>query len=68
MGSWESLKNVDFPPSYREKLTTWEELTSYRRLYEEHLKGTIVMLFSCVARGDRDGAEWLTDVLQKWWN
>ena len=37
------------------------------RLNATHIDETARMLLAAVARGDRTGAEWMADVLSKWW-
>lgn len=65
VGAWESLGKSIFHLD-RTKVYPWKELTFNGDLFETHLKQTLYMLCECVARGDKDAAEWIEDVLQKW--
>ncbi len=65
VSSWESLKNYEFPPT-GDDLPAWKDLGIAAGYYEEHLGLTLVLVLYCVHRGDLEGAECMTDVLQKW--
>ena len=65
VGVWESLKNDRFPPR-REEASNWPELQSSGRYYEKHLYATAAMVIACVNRGDKTAAEWILDILLKW--
>jgi len=67
IGNWESLKDIHFPPSRDEK-QTWDEYGDYTKLFAEHLKGTLYMLFDSLSLGNSEGSEWLCDGLIKWWS
>lgn len=45
----------------------WATLPSLARLNVRHIEETARMLLAAVLRGDQAAAEWLADVLCKWW-
>jgi len=45
----------------------WPSGATISRLSATHVQETARMLLAAVARGDRSAAEWLADVLSKWW-
>jgi len=45
----------------------WATLPSLARLNAKHIEETARMLLASVLRGDQAAAEWLADVLSKWW-
>jgi hypothetical protein len=45
----------------------WSTLPTLARLNVKHIEETARMLLSAVLRGDQAAAEWLADVLSKWW-
>lgn len=65
VGSWESLKNDHIPPA-RDERSNWTDVQRAALGLESHLSQTLVLLLDCVLRGDRNAAEWLGDVLIKW--
>jgi hypothetical protein len=65
VGAWESLKNDRFPPR-RDEACDWSDLQAAGRYLEGHLHATAAMVIDCVHRGDKTGAEWVLDVLLKW--
>ena len=65
VGAWEGLGKSIFHLD-RSKVYSWKELTFNGDLFEMHLKQTAYMLCECSARGDKDAAESMADVLQKW--
>jgi hypothetical protein len=67
VAAWESLKNYYFMPK-SEKNLNWDDVKSGIRFYEHHINSTLYMLFSAVSRGDSNAADWMTDVLLKWWD
>ncbi|MCF8179333.1 MAG: hypothetical protein K9J74_12555 [Sulfuritalea sp.] len=67
VGSWESLKNHDILPR-EENQTDWSSLQRSAEYFEEHLSHTLVSLCDCILRGDQNAAEWLADVLVKWYS
>lgn len=45
----------------------WAALPALARLSVKHIEETARMLLAAVMRGDQAAAEWLADVLSKWW-
>lgn len=45
----------------------WATLPEVARLNVKHIEETARMLLAAVLRGDQAAAEWLADVLSKWW-
>ncbi|MFN8794151.1 MAG: hypothetical protein ACK50K_07575 [Betaproteobacteria bacterium] len=45
----------------------WAALPALARLNVKHIEETARMLLAAVMRGDQAAAEWLADVLSKWW-
>lgn len=45
----------------------WAALLTLARLNVKHIEETARMLLASVIRGDQAAAEWLADVLSKWW-
>lgn len=45
----------------------WATLPGLARLNVKHIEETARMLLAAVLRGDQAAAEWLADVLSKWW-
>lgn len=45
----------------------WTTLPGLARLNVKHIEETARMLLAAVLRGDQAAAEWLADVLSKWW-
>lgn len=66
VGTWESLKNSHFPPVGDENVT-WADYQEFSALYSGHLEGTLYLMFDSLSLGNKEGAEWLCDSLQKWW-
>lgn len=66
VGAWISLKNESLPPEHDAK-TNWKEVQQSAEYFETHISHTLVMLFDCISRGDRNAAEWLADVLVRWY-
>ena len=46
----------------------WATLPGLLRLNVKHIEETARMLLAAVLRGDQAAAEWLADVLSKWWD
>lgn len=67
VGGWESARQViaDVPEGKDE--FDWANAADLGRLHSAHLHETARMLLAAVARGDQLAAEWLADVLSKWW-
>jgi len=45
----------------------WANAADIASLHSSHVEKTARMLLAAVARGDRAAAEWMADVLTKWW-
>jgi hypothetical protein len=45
----------------------WEALPGLLRMNVKHIEETARMILAAVLRGDQAAAEWLADVLSKWW-
>jgi len=45
----------------------WDAVPDAARLNAKHIEETARMLLAAVHRGDQAAAEWLADVLSKWW-
>jgi len=67
VAAWESLKNYYFMPKSEQGLN-WDDVKSGARFFEHHINSTVYMLFDAVSRGDSNAADWMTDVLLKWWD
>jgi hypothetical protein len=67
VGAWESLKNNRVPPT-RDEILDWGGYGEITELYTEHLDETLTMLFDSLSLGNKEGAEWICDLLIKWWN
>ena len=65
VGEWEALRDWDIVES-RGGFLEWDTLRSTGAALENHLQHTVKMLFEAVWNGDREGAEWLVDILVKW--
>lgn len=66
VGAWESLKNHRILPE-RDDEADWKKVRQSAELLEAHLSHTLIMLFDCILRGDRNATEWFADVLVKWY-
>lgn len=66
VGSWEALKNDHILPRDEER-ADWSALQQSAQYFEAHLSHTLISLFECILRGDQNAAEWLADVLVKWY-
>ena len=66
IGAWESLKNHRILQLDIEK-ADWKYIQQSAECLASHLSHTVVMLFDCILRGDCNAAEWLADVLLKWY-
>lgn len=67
VGGWENARQAiaDVPEDKDE--FDWATAADLGRLHSTHLHETARMLLAAVARGDQMAAEWLADVLSKWW-
>nr|WP_294865170.1 hypothetical protein [uncultured Pseudogulbenkiania sp.] len=67
VAGWENGR-PDLPRRNREAhALDWATLPSLARLNVKHIEETARMLLASVLRGDQAAAEWLADVLSKWW-
>jgi len=67
VGGWENGR-PDKPRRSRDaNALDWAMLPGLARLNVKHIEETARMLLSAVLRGDLAAAEWLADVLSKWW-
>jgi len=67
VGGWESGR-PDKPRRSRDAhALDWATLPELARLNVKHIEETARMLLAAVLRGDLAVAEWLADVLSKWW-
>jgi hypothetical protein len=62
--SWESLRGLMSPRN----VDKWKELATAGDCLERHLFHSVALLSTTTVRGDRVGAEWLLDVLVKWYS
>jgi hypothetical protein len=67
VGGWDSARQAlaDFPN--RNDKFLWENAKDLLKLNITHINRTCLMLLNAVARGDQAAAEWLADVISKWW-
>lgn len=67
VAGWESGR-PDKPERSRDaQRLDWAALPALARLNVKHIEETARMLLAAVMRGDQAAAEWLADVLSKWW-
>lgn len=66
VGSWEALKNDLILPRNKDR-ADWSAIQQSAQYFEAHLSHTLVSLFNCILRGDQNAAEWLADILVKWY-
>lgn len=66
VSGWETARDVlvELPegPDF-----DWKLAPDIAKIYASHLEKTCRMLLAAVSRGDRAAAEWLVDILTKWW-
>lgn len=68
VAGWESGR-PDKPRRRRDKPSVkWADQPVLARLNVRHIEETARMLLAAVMRGDKAAAEWLADVLSKWWD
>lgn len=67
VSGWENGR--PYKPRLRrdEQTVKWAALPPLARLSVKHIEETARMLLAAVMRGDQAAAEWLADVLSKWW-
>lgn len=67
VAGWENGR-PDKPRRSRDSKTVdWAGLPTLARLNVKHIEETARMLLAAVMRGDQAAAEWMADVLSKWW-
>ena len=67
VAGWENGR-PDKPRQNRDaRALDWATLPGLARLNVKHIEETARMLLAAVLRGDQAAAEWLADVLSKWW-
>ena len=71
VGEWEFWKEDSLPASREgnsptQPIRPWAVLQNAAEYLHAHMRETLVLFFGCVQRGDKEGAEWLLDVLLKW--
>ena len=67
VAGWENGR-PDKPRRNRDaRALDWTTLPGLARLNVKHIEETALMLLAAVMRGDQAAAEWLADVLSKWW-
>jgi hypothetical protein len=67
VGGWDSARQVlaKFPD--RDDKFIWANAKDLLKLNIMHINQTSLMLLQAVARGDQATAEWMADVISKWW-
>ncbi|WP_367345388.1 hypothetical protein [Stenotrophomonas bentonitica] len=64
--AWEEGRSYTSPlPS--SNTMVWSKAEGVGHLHQVHVRETASLLLSAVSRGDKTAAEWLADVLGKWW-
>jgi hypothetical protein len=66
VGTWESITYEFYDGSIRDE-KDWEKHSLVSILFESHINNTLFMLMASIEKGDVVGANWMCDVLQKWW-
>lgn len=67
VAGWENGR-PDSPRNHRGGFElSWTTMPDAARLNAKHIEETARMLLAAVHRGDQAAAEWLADVLSKWW-
>lgn len=67
VSGWESAREAIAPVPDSSDKFSWSDAPIILRLTTTHIQETARMLLAAVSRGDRAAAEWLADVLSKWW-
>lgn len=67
VAGWENARTSIAKVPDASKEFDWASAPTLGRLNATHIQETARMLLGAVARGDRAAAEWLADVLGKWW-
>lgn len=68
VAGWENGRPDKFRRSHDVQQEDWTALPALARLNVKHIEETARMLLAAVQRGDQAAAEWLADVLSKWWS
>lgn len=68
VSGWESVRRciANIPDASQE--LDWTTVPVLASLNARHIEETARMLLGAIAQGDRTAAEWLADVLAKWWD
>lgn len=67
IGGWEGARDAVAQLASSTDEFEWQRTPQLARLYLTHVQATGRMLIAAVDRGDQIAAEWLADVLMKWW-
>lgn len=67
VSGWESGRTSIAEVPDGSKAFEWASAKELGRLNAHHIQETARMILAAVARGDQACAEWLADVLSKWW-
>ena len=67
VGSWETLKNYLVRADSGSK-GDWGAIRQWGEQLWHHMNHTVAMLMDAVSKGDVNTAEWMTDVLIKWYS
>jgi len=68
VSGWESARDAVAPVPEAGAPITWLVVQRLARLNVKHLQETARMLMGAVDRGDRLAAEWLADIMSKWFD
>ena len=52
--------------SARQSVQPWSVLQNGAEYLHAHMRETLMLFFGCVQRGDKEGAQWLLDILLTW--
>ncbi|MBI5015923.1 MAG: hypothetical protein HZB55_10585 [Deltaproteobacteria bacterium] len=67
VSGWDSARGVVADIPGRDDRFIWANVEELLKLNARHVNETCLMLLRAVARGDQIAAEWLADILSKWW-
>lgn len=65
-GAWEQIPQYYFNYGTRSKRAPWDDLKLTAHFQLTHLNDTLLIFFDAVARGDRQCAEAIADILKQW--
>lgn len=68
VGGWDSARTALASLPDRDDKFSWSDAKDLLGLNMRHINQTGLMLLKAVARGDQAAAEWMSDVLSKWWS